>query len=249
MYPSTHWYPSQRGVATGKTEGVPPPAAPDALASVLLIDDHAVIAVPLMMALQSSGFGPVVAADADDLSLEAVMVTAHGLRPDIVLLDLHLGGNRLGLPMIAPLTEIGAKVILFTATNDQHLVAKGLRGGAQAVVDKATPFHRLVAALTDLAAGRPLMTDDEREALLEVLEAHLADEEARLRPFRALTAREAQVLRQLIDGRSPKELARTEAISVSTVRGHIDRVLAKLGVSSQREALAMARAAGWPPQE
>ncbi len=219
------------------------------MASVLLVDDHAVIAVPLMMALESSGFGPVVAADPDDLSPEAVLAMAGSVQPDIVLLDDHLAGDRLGLPMITPLVEMGAKVILFTATKDPRLVARGLRGGAEAVVDKATPFHRLVAALSDLAAGRPLMADDEREALLEVLEAHFAEEEARLRPFEALTGREAQVLRQLIDGRSPKEIARAEAISVSTVRGHIDRVLAKLGVSSQREALAMARAAGWPPQE
>ena len=230
---------------TGKTAGVTA-AAPAPLASVLLVDDHAVIAVPLRMALEASGFGPVVTADVDDLSMEAVLATAASVQPDIVLLDIHLGGERLGLPMIAPLVEIGSKVILFTATSDPRLVARGLRGGALAVVDKATPFHRLVAALTDLAAGRPLMTEDEREGLLEVLEAQLAEEEARLRPFEGLTGREAQVLRQLIDGRSPKEIARAEGISVSTVRGHIDRVLAKLSVSSQREALALARAAGWP---
>jgi two-component system nitrate/nitrite response regulator NarL len=230
---------------TGKTAGVTT-AAPVPLASVLLVDDHAVIAVPLRMALEASGFGPVVTADVDDLSMEAVLGTAESVRPDIVLLDLHLGGERLGLPMIPPLVEIGSKVILFTATNDPRLVARGLRGGALAVVDKATPFHRLVSALTDLAAGRQLMTDEERDGLVEALELQLAEEAARLRPFEGLTAREAQVLRQLIDGRSPKEIARTESISVSTVRGHIDRVLAKLNVSSQREALALARAAGWP---
>ena len=217
------------------------------VASVLLVDDHAVIAVPLMMALEASGFGPVVTADPDDLSPEAVLATAASLRPDIVLLDLHLGRDRLGLPMIDPLTDLGAKVILFTATNDPRLIARSLRAGALAVIDKATPFHRLVGALTSLAGGQPLLADDEREALLEALEANFAEQDALLRPFEALTAREAGVLRLLIEGRSPKEIARSEAISLSTVRGHIDRTLAKLGVSSQREALALARAAGWPP--
>ena len=216
------------------------------VASVLLVDDHAVIAVPLMMALEASGFGPVVTADPDDLSQEAVLARAASLGPDIVLLDLHLGAGRLGLPMIDPLTELGAKVILFTASNDPRLIAKSLRAGALAVIDKATPFHRLVAALTQAAAGQPLLADDEREALLEALEANFAEEDALRRPFEALTAREAQVLRLLIDGRSPKEIARIELISLSTVRGHIDRTLSKLGVSSQREALAQARAAGWP---
>lgn len=218
------------------------------MASVLLVDDHAVIAEPLMMALESSGFGPVVAADVDDLSPEAVLAVAGSMRPDIVLLDIHLGSDRLSLPMVPLLVELGAKVILFTAMNDPRLLAEGLRGGAEAVIDKALPFHKLVASLTGLAAGTPMMTPDEREALLELLEAHFAEEEARLQPFRALTGREVQVLGLLIDGRSPKEIARSEGISVSTVRGHIDRVLAKLGVGSQREALHLARAAGWPDQ-
>jgi two-component system nitrate/nitrite response regulator NarL len=214
--------------------------------SVLLVDDHAVIGVPLTMALESSGFGPVVAADPDDLSLEAVLAEAEALRPDIVLLDLHLGGERLGLPMIEPLLALGAKVVMFTATEDARLVVEGLRCGAEAVIDKAMPFQRLVGALTALAAGEQLLTDPERRALLAAYEATSAESEARLRPFRVLTEREAQVLRLLVDGRSPKEIAKQEGISVSTVRGHIDRVLAKLEVSSQREALAMARVAGWP---
>ncbi len=216
--------------------------------SVLLVDDHAVIAAPLTIALEASGFYPVIAADVKDLSPPAVLATAASFSPDIVLLDLHLGDGRLGLPMVAPLVEMGAKVILFTATTDPRLLAAGLRAGAEAVIDKATPFHELVAALADLAAGTPMMTENERSQLTGKLEARFAEEDARLGRFRTLTGREAQVLRHLIDGRSPKEIARSEAISISTVRGHIDRVLAKLDVSSQREALALARATGWPSE-
>ncbi len=49
-----------------------------------------------------------------------------------------------------------------------------------------------------------------------------------------------------MEGSAPKGVAHAEGISVTTVRGHIQRILAKLDVSSQREALAMARHAGWP---
>ena len=220
--------------------------APGPLASVLLVDDHAVIASPMLMALQASGFGPVVAADVDDLSEATVTALAASFRPGIVLLDLHLGKGRLGLPMIAPLISLGAKVVLFTASDDPRMLATGLHAGAEAVIDKAMPFHGLISALTELAAGHTLMAEDERSSLLDVLEANFAHEDALRRPFGTLTAREDQVLRHLIDGRSPKQIARDEGISVSTVRGHIDRMLAKLGVSSQREALAAARAARWP---
>lgn len=215
-------------------------------ASILLVDDHAVIAVPLAMALEASGFGPVVAADPEDLSMEAVVAHARALDVDIVLLDLHLGGGRVGLPMVAPLMGTGAKVVLFTAGTDPHLIASALRAGAEAVIDKAMPFHKLVATLVEVAEGRQLMLPDEREALVEALERSELDEQARSLPFRRLTDREAGVLRRLIEGHSPKEIARGDGISVSTVRGHIQSVFAKLDVSSQREALAMARAADWP---
>ena len=160
------------------------------MALVLLVDDHAVIAFPLKMALEASGFGPVVTADPDDLSAEAVLAAAGSLRPDIVLLDLHLGRDRLGLPMLEPLIQLGAKVILFTATTDPRLIARSLRAGALAVIDKATPFHGW-----------------------SVAEGH--------RPHR---------------GDQPVDRPRPHRPTLS-----------KLGASSQREALALARAAGWPP--
>lgn len=218
----------------------------DYRASVLLVDDHAVIAAPLAMALGASGFDRVEAADPENLTLDAVVGQARSMAADIVLLDLHLGEDQVGLPMVAPLIEAGAKVVLFTASNDPHLIACALKAGAEAVIDKAMPFQKLVAALVELSQGRVFMPADEREALIEALEVSQQEDEARFRPFQSLTDREAAVLRRLIAGQSPKAIARADGISVSTVRGHIQRVFTKLDVSSQREALAMARAAGWP---
>ena len=163
-----------------------------------------------------------------------------------MLLDVYLGRAGLGLPMVAPLIDLGAKVLLFTASADAKLIAEGLRSGAEAVVDKAMSFDKVVGILRDLVAGRELMLREEREAPIEALEVATAEDESRQKPFKALTEREALVLRCLIEGLAPKQIARDEGISVSTVRGHIERIFMKLGVSRQREALALARAAGWP---
>ena len=214
-------------------------------ASILLVDDHAVIAAAMAVALRDRGFDPVEAADAEDLSPEAVLGTARRLKPDIVLLDLHLGGH-LGLPLIRPLVELGSKVLLFTAGGSPALIGGSLRAGAEAVVDKSMAFDKVVAILMDVAAGRKLLLDDEREALVETLLRASLEEQQRRRPFERLTEREAEVLRRLVAGDSPKQIAHSGGTSVSTVRGHIERVFQKLGVSSQREALARARAAGWP---
>ena len=215
-------------------------------ASILIVDDHAVIAASVVMALRSQGFETVVAADADDLSVGAVLDTARSIDATIVLLDLYLGKDRLGVPMIAPLVDLGAKVLLFTASNDPPLIVASLRAGAEAVVDKAMSFEKVVATLRLVAEGGELMPSDEREALIEALDQQSAGQRDRLRPFAELTDREAHVLRRLIDGDSPKLIARDEAISLSTVRRHVEGIFRKLDVNSQREALGRARAAGWP---
>lgn len=166
-------------------------------ASILLIDDHAAIGAAMVVALQSEGFDPVVAVDAEDLSVEAVLGAARSMNPDIVLLDVNLGRGRAGLPMITPLTQLGVRVLLFTASSDPTTVAAGLRLGAAAVLDKAMSFQKVVGALREVAAGRELIPRDEREALIEALERHMEEEHSRLRGFEALTEREAQVLRRL----------------------------------------------------
>ena len=216
-------------------------------ASILIVDDHVVIAASMAMALRYHGFEPVVTVDAQDLSVGGVVDTARSVEPDIVMLDLFLGGDRLGVPMIAPLVELGAKVLLFTASSDPILMAASLRAGVEAVLDKAMSLEKVVAILEVLAAGRELMPGEEREALIEALDQRSAPERERLRPFDALTEREAEVLRRLIDGDSPKQIARDGAVSLSTVRGQVEAILRKLEVNSQRQALARARAAGWPP--
>ena len=212
---------------------------------VLLVDDHGVIAEPLKMALGVHGFDRVTSIS-DNLSPESVIAAARHVEARIVLLDLHLGGSQTGLPMIAPLMDMGAKVVLFTASNDPRLIAAGLRAGAEAVIDKAMAFDRLVAILVDLAAGRELMLPEEREALVGAFEDRFKDEEDRRAPFATLTEREAHVLRRLIAGDAPKRIAHSDGVSVSTVRGHLERIFAKLGVQGQREALVAAREAGWP---
>lgn len=215
-------------------------------ASIMIVDDHPVIAASMAVALRAHGFEPVVAVAPENLSVGGVVDTARSVQPDIVMLDLFLGGDRLGVPMIAPLVELGAKVLLFTASSDPKLTVASLRAGAEAVLTKAMAFDKVIDTLKDLAAGRQVMPREEREALIEALDQRSAHERERLRPFDALTEREAHVLRRLIDGDSPKQIARDEAISLSTVRSHVEKIFRKLSVNNQRQALGLARTAGWP---
>lgn len=214
-------------------------------ALILIVDDHAVIASAMAMALDANGLGPAVVVGSSDLSIEAVLATARSCEPEIVMLDLYLGQEQLSLPMIPLLRESGAMVVLFTSSTDPRLLSSGLRLGVEAIVDKATSFDEVLRTIEQLRANRFVMTAEERQETLDSLERGFSEDDARRRPFELLTRREAEVLQRLIVGDAPKQIAHSEGISVSTVRGHIERILHKLGVSNQREALALARAANW----
>ena len=212
---------------------------------VLLVDDHGIIAEPLKLALGAYGFDRV-SSIAEELRLDRVLAAAREVDAGIVLLDLHLGNDQLGVPMIGPLIDMGAKVVLFTASREPRLIAAGLRAGAEAVIDKAMAFDRLVSALVNLASGAELMPPQEREALIAAFEEQFQDEDRLRTSFATLTDRESEVLRRILAGDSPKAIARSDGLSLSTVRGHLRNIYSKLGVQGQREAIVAAREARWP---
>ena len=214
--------------------------------SIVVVDSHAVIAASLAIALHHAGFASTRSLHPDALELDGERRPEGVARGDIVLLGLLFGDGRTALPLIQPLVLRGCRVVVMTVDQGLPLVGDCLRRGAEAVLGKDMSFEHLVESLGVLVAGGTVMTDEERFALLERAENHRAAGDALVRPFAALTAREAEVLTGLVDGLSPKQIAHSEGISVSTVRGHIQRVLRKLQVTSQREALAMARHGGWP---
>ena len=213
---------------------------------VLVVDAHELIASSLATALRHSGFDRVATADPEHLDLHGPGPAGELAPGDIVLIGLLFGDGRTTLPLIRPLAERGCRVMVMASDQALPLAGECFDRGAETVLDKAMSFERLVAALHRLIAGGCAMTEEERSALLEAVERHDAVGQALHKPFKALTEREAEVFAALVAGDAPKQIAHLKGITVYTVRGHIQRVLSKLDVSSQREALAMARHAGWP---
>lgn len=210
-----------------------------------MVDAHELLASSLGIALGHAGFERVGTLHPDRLSLEGetCLELAAG---DIVLLGFLYGDGRTTLPLIHPLATRGCRVMVMMGDQALTLAGECLHRGAETVMDKAMSFDRLVVVLRRLISGGSAMTEEERTALLESVERHEAAECALQRPFRALTEREGEVFAALVAGAAPKQIAAVNGITVSTVRGHIRGVLSKLDVCSQREALAMARHAGWP---
>ena len=214
---------------------------------VLLIEDHAVLSEGLALVLRREGYEVHVAspegADIDELEQT---VLAAGAR--LALLDLHLGPAGHALPLIGPLTQRGTRVVVLTAEEDPVELGACLERGAAGVLAKTIPLYELVEMVRRGLAGDPVMSDTERSDLLDAARAARTAEQERMSLFAALTRREEEVLADLVEGRSARDMAKAAYVSLPTVRSQIRSVFQKLGVNSQLQAVALARESGWRPR-
>lgn len=210
---------------------------------VLLVEDHAIIKQALALALKRSGMEVETALD---LTPSAVLELARSFRPDVVLLDFWLGDSD-SLPMIEPLRELGAQVVILTGTTDRRVLGECIEAGAVGVVAKSESLDRLATAIEDAVRGSAVMRPADKEALVEAAQVGRREEHEKLAPFAKLSAKEGQVLVHLMNGRSAEDIARLEYVSMATVRSQIRAVLQKLDVNSQLAAVALAQKVGWEP--
>lgn len=210
---------------------------------VAIIDDHQLLAQSLGMALGLAGVDCLVP---DLTTVEALLGDVSARSPDLVLLDLDLGGEiGDGARLVTPLAELGPRVIVVTASTDPDVRASTLEQGAAGIIDKRLPFADLLAAVVAAARGDDLMTPLDRLQLINLARRARDERATQLAPFDQLTDREAHVLRCLGEGRPVGSIARGWVVSEATVRSQVRAILTKLGVTSQLEAVAMAYRAAW----
>jgi len=210
---------------------------------VMLVEDHAVVAFSVAQALVAQGM-VVVQSPLD--SAETVLDAARVSSPDVVLLDLDLGGPiGDGRNLVAALAELGCRVIMFTGAMDWIRIGESLELGATDFVIKSEPFPTLLAAVEEAAAGGTRLRSSQRERLLDQLNRHRAEERDRTAMLERLTLSELRVLAGMMQGSKAETIAAQCGVAEATVRSQIRGVLTKLGVSSQIAAVAVARRAGW----
>lgn len=221
-----------------------------AAGTVLIIDDHELVAASLAYLLSSRGMDAHRVPVTD---LDTARQAALEYSPGVALLDLELGTgpdgvNLDGVELVGPLRAQGWTVLVVTGTAELDRIAAAVAAGAANWVVKGANLPELVAATVALAEGRGGLTRSERS---EMLQRHRearrssgydADRLARL------TAREREVLDRLTAGATPREIARQTHTSEHTVRAHIRGILSKLEVGSQGAATAVARQHAPPPQ-
>jgi two-component system nitrate/nitrite response regulator NarL len=210
--------------------------------TVLIVEDHELLAQTLVIALNAEGCRAQVAGL---VSPAVLLQQVRALGPCVVLLDLNLGVLGNGVRLVAPLTELGARVLVVSGTTDTLRLAEALELGAVGFLSKQAPFEQLLSTVLDVVAQRPVLSIARRDELIAQLRAARAARSQDLAPFRTLTPRERAVLAGLARGQRAETLAAAAVLSEATVRSQIRGVLAKLGVNSQLEAVALAWKVGW----
>jgi DNA-binding NarL/FixJ family response regulator len=209
--------------------------------TVLIIDDHDLVATSLAMSLRSVG---LQAQRHAPRSRQDILAATAMLRPGIVLLDLDLGrepdGTLIdGITLIDKFCSAGWRVLVLSGTSDETRIGKALAAGAVAGISKSAALPVLVTAVRRVAQGVEVMHPERRQQYIEAYRRQQDRARALSRRLASLTDRERAVLDHLAHGRRAQAIADEFRVSLATVRTQIRAVLAKLGVGSQLEAVSL----------
>jgi RNA polymerase sigma factor (sigma-70 family) len=204
---------------------------------VVLVDDHGLFRSGVRAEL---GRQVEVVGEADDVQPAIDLITS--VRPDVVLLDVHLPGGG-GQAVVKAIKTVHPEVrfLALSASDAPEDVIAVIRAGARGYVTKTISTAELADAIRRVAAGDAVFS---HRLAGFVLDAFAAADSAGLadgaKPsfdpeLDQLTSREREVLRLIAQGYTYKEIARELFISVKTVESHVSSVLRKLQLSTRHQ--------------
>jgi len=197
---------------------------------VMLVDDHAVV---------RSGLGAFLSVIPD---LELVGEAENGdeavvrcglLKPDVVLMDLMMPGTD-GVTATRLIHEKypAVHVVALTSFQEDGLVEGAMQAGATGYLMKNVSARELANAIRSAHTGRMTLSPEAAEALVH---SRMQAQETE-----ALTEREQDVLKLMVEGLNNAQIADHLVVSISTVKYHISNILMKLGVENRVAAVTMA---------
>jgi DNA-binding NarL/FixJ family response regulator len=210
---------------------------------VLLADDHDLLRQGLAAIL---GADPDIEVVGECVDGPGAVRRATLVRPDVVLMDVEMpGGDGISATQQLLAAHPAGRVMVLTTFDLDDYVLGALRAGASGFLLKTTPPDQLVAAVKACAAGETTFGPSVVDRLVRSYLDHagtpappgLAD----------LTAREREVLVAMAHGLSNTEIGQRLYLAETTVKTHVTRVLAKLGVRDRVQAVVVAHRSGLVP--
>ena len=198
---------------------------------VVIVDDHLMVRRGLATFLKVfKDFKLVGEADTGESAIQL----CEKLQPDVVLMDMVMqnmdgaAATRL-IRKQCPSTQI----IALTSFKDDILVKSALQSGAISYLLKGVSANELAQAIRAAHVGRPTISAEATEALIQAASQDVV-------PVIDLTEREHEVLILMVEGLTNTQIAARLTVSPATIKSHFSSILAKLGVASRTEAVALA---------
>jgi len=204
---------------------------------VLIIDDHRLFADALALLLTDHDEIHVIGAAH---SAEEALERWGQEKPDVVLMDVGLPLMD-GIEATRRLRESNpeVQVVIITASLEDDVIAKAVDAGASGFVPKTYAADELVSVIKRAAAGEIVLPTNRLLQTFAIIAKVRHSRAAAEQLLGRLTNREVQILQGMAEGRSTDGIAEWLGISVMTVRTHIKSLMAKLGVHSRLEAVAL----------
>jgi DNA-binding NarL/FixJ family response regulator len=231
------------GSASPSDDRAAPPGHDAAPPRVVIADDQTLVRSGFRMILGAAGI-PVVAEAADGGQAVAA-VLKH--RPDVALMDIRMpemDGLQATRRILAARAGSDCRIIILTTFDLDQYVYEAITAGASGFLLKDVSPEQLVAAVRLVRSGDALLAPSITRRLVERFAPACAGSPAGARELSHLTPRELEVLRRLARGLSNAELAAELTLSEATVKTHVARILAKLGLRDRVQAVVLAYETG-----
>lgn len=210
--------------------------------SVMIVDDHRIFREGVRNLLHQSGEFSVVAEAGD---VDQAIALAATYRPDLIVLDLHLGDTD-GLSAIAPIRTRSplSKILVLSMNDDELVVSHALQLGARGFVIKKASSDDLRVALRAVIAGGVYLSPEVSESIVGRMQSGGARRRSSVTGLDSLSPREFEVLELVADGKTSKDVADLLNLQVETVRTYRKSIMRKLGVNHVAGLVSMAMQSG-----
>ena len=205
---------------------------------VALVDDQPLFRAGIAMVVDSQPDLQVVGQASDG---EQVPDLVDETRPDVILMDVRMArvdGVTATRHLVAELGQEAPKVLVLTTFDHDEAAAAAIEAGASGFVLKSAEPELLLASLRAVAAGNQVVAAGATRALFERFRAR--DTTPPGPEYGTLTPREREILRRAAQGLSNAEIAAAEYLAEGTVKTHVSRILAKLGLRDRVQLVVYA---------
>jgi DNA-binding NarL/FixJ family response regulator len=206
--------------------------------TLLLVDDQDLLRAGMAMVL---GAAPGLRVVGEATNGADAVARAAELAPDVVLMDVRMPGLD-GIEATRRITaeHPATRVIILTTFDLDEYAFGGLNAGASGFLLKDAPSDDLIAAIHTVAGGEAIVSPRITQRMLEMYRGKMPETQGAGADDSPLSDREREVLVAIGHGLSNSEIAASLFLSESTVKTHVGRVLAKLGLRDRVQAVIYA---------